>query len=221
MTAGTLKALVTHNFGLKVLALFAAFGLWFNLASEPEMATVVSVPVDYTNFPPGLVISSKIVDSVAVEARGSVSRLREMQESHVAAIVNFASVHAPGERTFTLGAAEIRPPRGVTLIRVTPEQLRFDFERLATGKALVDVIYSGALPSGMRIADATVTPPSLAITGPEGHVVELRKVPTDPFDLSRAATDPEQELSVWVGDSEIHFSDVPRVKVKVRLEKIR
>ena len=75
MTSGTLKALVTHNFGLKVRSLFAAFGLWYNLASEPELATIVSVPVDYKNFPKDLVISSDTVDTVSMEARGPASRL--------------------------------------------------------------------------------------------------------------------------------------------------
>src|SRR5580658_2527549 len=128
MTATSLKMLVTHNFGLKMLALFAAFGLWFNLASEPELATIVSVPVDYKNYPRDLVISSNIVDSISVEARGPASRLREMQESHVAAIIDFASVKAPGDRTFTLTDAELRPPRGVTLVRLIPQQLQFRFE---------------------------------------------------------------------------------------------
>ena len=221
MTATTLKKLVTHNFGLKLLALFAAFGLWFSIASEPEMATVVSVPVDYTNFPRGLVISSKIVDSIEVEARGSASRLREMQESHVAATIDFASVHAPGQRTFTLGAGEIRPPRGVTLIRVMPQQLRFNFEREVAGELPVEVTYSGVLPRGMKLRDATVAPPSLAITGPESDVAATRMAVTDPFDLSRVTGDSEQELSAYTGEPRIHFTGVPRVTVKIRLEKIQ
>jgi YbbR domain-containing protein len=221
MTASTLKALVTHNFGLKVLALFAAFGLWFNLASQPEQATIVSVPVDYTNYPSDLVISSKTVDSISVEARGPASRLREMQESHVAAIIDFSSVHAAGQRTFTLTAAEVRPPRGVTLVRVIPQQLRFDFERQVSAKLPVEVTYSGVLPRGLKIRDVTVNPHSLSIIGPESHVAEARTAVTDPFDLSRVTGDSEQELSAYIGDSEIRFTDVPRATVKIRLEKIR
>lgn len=221
MTAPGLKALVTHNFGLKALALLAAFGLWFNIASEPELATIVSVPVDYKNYPRDLVISSKIVDSISVEARGPATLLREMQESHVAAIIDFASVHAPGQRTFTLSAAEIRPPRGVTLVRVIPQQLRFDFERQITGKVPVEVTYSGVLPRGLTIRDVTVSPPTLAIVGPETDVADARKAVTDPFDLSRVTGDAQQELSAYIGDSEIRFTGVPRVTVKIRLEKIR
>lgn len=221
MTAPGLKALVTHNLGLKALALLAAFGLWFNIASEPELATIVSVPVDYMNYPRDLVISSKIVDSISVEARGPASLLREMQESHVAAIIDFTSVHAPGERTFTLSAAEIRPPRGVTLVRVIPQQLRFDFERQMAGKVPVEVTYSGVLPRGLTIRDVTVSPPTLAIIGPEADVADARKAVTDPFDLSRVTGDAQQELSAYIGDSEIRFTGVPRVTVKIRLEKIQ
>jgi YbbR domain-containing protein len=220
MTAGTLKSLVTHNLGLKMLALFAAFGLWFNIASEPELATIVSVPVDYRNYPRDLVISSKIVDSVDIEARGPASRLREMQETRVAATIDFTSVHAPGQRTFTLSTAEVRPPRGVTLVRVIPQQLRFDFERQIVARVPVDVTYSGVLPRGLAVRDATPDPQKLEITGPESHVIAIRTVLTDPFDLSRVTGDSEQELSAYVGDSEIRFTGVPRVKVKIRLKKI-
>jgi len=221
MTADSLKALVTHNIGLKVLALFAAFGLWFNIASEPELATIVSVPVDYKNYPRDLVISSQIVDSISVEARGPASRLREMQETHVAAIIDFASVHAPGDRTFTLSAAEIQPPRGVTLVRVIPQQLRFQFERQINGKLPVEVAYSGILPRGLTVGPVTVEPPELAITGPESHVILARRALTDPFDLSRVTGDSVQQLSTYVSDPEIRFTEVPRVTVKIHLEKIR
>jgi hypothetical protein len=225
MIVASLKALLTHNFGLKALALLAAFALWYNLASEPELATIVSVPVDYKNFPKDLVISSNIVDSVSVEARGPASRLREMQETHVAAVIDFASVKAPGERTFTLTGAELRPPRGVTLIRAIPEQLRFRFEHQVSGKIHVEVAFSGVLPRGLTIAGVTLDPPDLVITGPESHVVTARKALTDPFDLSRVPGDTAsgltQELATYVGDSELSFVSVPRVRVKIKVERTR
>jgi len=224
MIATSLKTLVTHNLGLKALALLAAIGLWFNIASEPELATIVEVPVDYKNFPKDLVISSNIVDSVSVEARGPASRLREMQQTRVAAVIDFASVRAPGERTFTLTGNELRPPRGVTLVRAIPEQLRFRFERQTRGKLPVEVVYSGALPGGMKVGRVTVSPAELEIMGPESRVSAARKALTDPFDLSRVAsilTEQSQELSTYIGDSELRFVSVPRVTVKIHLERYR
>jgi hypothetical protein len=219
MKVASLKALVIHNIGLKALALFAAFGLWYNLASEPELATIVSVPVNYKNFPRNLVISSTTVDSIEVEARGPASRLREMQESRVAAIIDFASVHAPGERTFTVTGSELRPPRGVTLVRAIPEQLRYRFEQPITSKVRVDVVYSGVLPHGMSVRDATVNPPELEVTGPESRVRSARKALTDPFNLTNATDGSSQELSVYIDDAEVRFSSPPRVTVRVHIER--
>lgn len=225
MIATSLKTLLTHNLGLKTLALCAAFGLWFNIASEPELATIVSVPVDYKNFPNGLVISSSIVDSVTVEARGPAARLREMQETRVAAVLDFADVHAPGERTFTLSGAEIRPPLGVTLVRAIPEQLRFRFERQTKGKVPVEVAYSGVLPVGIKIEKVLVNPAEMEITGPESQVLAARKALTDPFDLSRVKagvlSDESQELATYIAEPELRFVSTPHVTVKIQLEKYR
>jgi YbbR domain-containing protein len=219
MTAASLKSLVTHNIGLKALALCAACGLWFNIASEPELATIVSVPVDYKNFPKDLVISSNIVDLVSVEARGPASRLREMQESHPAAVVDLSSVRAPGERTFTL-TGTVRAPRGVTLGRMIPEQVRFQFEHQITGKVPVEVAYTGELPHDLTIAGVTVEPSELVVTGPESRVRAALRARTDPYDLARATTDPEQSLATYIGDPELRTASAPRVKVRVRVEKI-
>ena len=225
MIAASLRTLVTHNFGLKAVALLAAFGLWYNIASEPELATIVSVPIDYKNFPKDLVISSEPVDSVSVEARGPANELRAMQQTRIAAVIDFSSVHAPGERTFTLTSAELRPPRGVTLLRAIPEQLRFTFEHPKTSKLRVEVQFSGALPRGLIRTRTMVEPAELAVTGPESRVSAARSVQPDPFDLSRvtAADAPEaaQDLSAFIADPELRFAGAPRVKVKIHVERTR
>ena len=217
----SLKSLVTHNFGLKALALFAACGLWFNIASEPELATIVSVPVDYRNFPKDLVISSPTVNSISIEARGPASRLREMQASPAGAVIDFSSVHNPGERTFTITSEQIRPPRGVSVVRTIPEQLRFRFEHATTRKLPVEISYSGALPHGVSLGKVSVEPSALEITGPESRVIEARRIQTDPFDLSRVTQDSNQELSVYLSDPELRFAEPAHVTVRVQLEHNR
>ena len=51
---------LTRNLVWKLLSLAAAFFFWLNVASEPDLATIISVPVEYNNFPRGLEISSRI-----------------------------------------------------------------------------------------------------------------------------------------------------------------
>ena len=102
---------LTRNLVWKLLSLVVAFFFWMNVASEPDLATIISVPVEYNNFPGGLEISSKIVESIDVEARGPAGQLRSLQDSRIAAVVDFSTVNAPGERTFTLTAKQLNLPR--------------------------------------------------------------------------------------------------------------
>jgi len=210
---------LTRNLLWKLLALVAAFGVWLNVSNEPDLATIVSVPVEYNHFPKDLEISSDIVETIDLEARGPSGQLRSLHDSRIAAIIDFASVKAPGERTFTLTPAELKLPRGIELIRTIPAQLRFTFERRATRFLSVDVRFSGKLPPGFSMAGIDVNPPQLQIAGPESHVRGSGKLVSDPFDLSTVSGDMAQTLSVFASEPEVRILNTPQVRVKVRVRR--
>jgi diadenylate cyclase len=208
---------LTRNLLWKLLALVAAFGVWLNVANEPDLATIVSVPVEYNHFPKDLEISSDIVETIDLEARGPSGQLRGLHDSRIAAIIDFASVKAPGERTFTLTGTELKLPRGIELIRTIPAQLRFTFERRATRSVSVDVRFSGKLPPGFSMAGVDVNPPQLQIAGPESHVLGSGKLVSDPFDLTNVRGDVAQTLSVYAAEPEVRILNTPQVRVKIRV----
>jgi YbbR domain-containing protein len=210
---------LTNNIGWKLVSLAAAFAIWVNVANEPELAAILAAPVEYKNYPRDLEISSSIVERVDVEARGAAGLLRDASSSHLAAVVDFSSVIAPGERTFTLTSAQLNLPRGVDLIRIVPAQLRFRFEHRATKALKVHVLYSGVLPPGLSIARTEVIPPTLAIAGPESHVADVQEAISDPFDLSQVSGDTQQKLSVYIAEPEVRFLNPPQVTVKIHVEK--
>jgi diadenylate cyclase len=212
---------LTRNLLWKLFALIAAFGVWLNVASEPELATIVSVPVEYNNFPKDLEISSTIVESIDVEARGSAGQLRTLNDSHIAAVVDFANVREPGERTFTLTPAEFKLPRGIELVRTIPAQLRFKFERRETRAVPVKVEFSGKLPAGFSVAQMDIEPPELTIAGPESHVGDSKSLVSDPFDLTGVTGDIERKLAVYAAEPEVRILNTPQVTVKIRVQQGR
>jgi YbbR domain-containing protein len=214
-----MKAFFTHNAGWKLLSLAAAFVIWMEIASEPELAAIVSAPVEYKNYPKNLEISSTIVGTINVEARGQSGELREFSQSRLSAIVDFSTVKAPGERTVTLTSAQLNLPRGIELIRVIPAQLRFKFERRATKTLAVDVPYSGELSPGLQIMQTAIIPPTLTITGPESRVAAVDRAVSDPFDLSQVTSDTQQKLSVYIAEPQVRFLGVPQVTVKVHVNR--
>jgi YbbR domain-containing protein len=209
----------THNIGWKLISLAAAFFIWMNIASEPELASILSAPVEYKNYPKDLEISSTIIDTVNVETRGPSGQLRDLSDSRIAAIVDFSSVKAPGERTITLTSAQLNLPRGIELIRVIPAQLRFRFERRASKTLKVEVPYSGQISPGLALTHTDIIPPTLTIAGPESRVAAVQRAVSDPFDLSQVTGNTEQKLSVYIAEPQVRFVSVPQVTVKIHVEK--
>jgi YbbR domain-containing protein len=207
----------TRNLLWKLFALAAAFAVWLNVSNEPDLATIVSVPVQYNHFPKDLEISSDIEETVDLEAKGSSGLLRSLHDGRIAAIIDFADVSVPGERTFTITDKELKLPRGLELVRTIPAQLRFRFERRATRFVPVDVRLSGKLPAGFAVAGLDVMPPQLQITGPESHVLGSDKLESDPLDLSGVTGDKTQTLAVYASDTEVRILNAPQVRVKIRV----
>jgi hypothetical protein len=212
-----LKKFFQRNIGWKLLSLAAAVGMWVDVASEPQLTTIVSVPVEYKNYPRDLEISSDIVESIDLEAHGPAGLLRQLGDGHKAAVIDFAAVRTPGQRTFTLNESELTLPRDVTLIRTIPAQLRFMFEHRATRLTPVSVSFSGQLPAGEKTAGYSVDPPELRIAGPESRVLAVRRLQADPFDLTGVSGNTSRMLAVYVGEPQVRIINAPQVTVRVHI----
>ena len=210
---------LTQNLLWKLASVAIAIGVWLAVASEPELATIVSVPVEYRNYPVNLDISSSIVSTISVEARGPAGRLASLHDSRISAVIDFGSVTAPGERTFTLGASSLNLPIGVELIRTIPSQLRFTFEQRMTRMLPVDVPLSGRMPSGEKIALLEITPRELRVAGPLSHVMRATKLVADPVDVSHLTGNTQQIVAVYASDPEVRLLSPPQVTVKIQVQQ--
>src|SRR5215831_11886656 len=123
MNAKTIAHLFFRNLGWRLLSLAIAAMVWITIHREPVIFSVLPAPVQFKNVPPDLESSSDIVESVDLETRGPAELLRTLSERKVAVVLDFSSVHEPGERTFTLARKDTTLPRGVELVRFIPSQL--------------------------------------------------------------------------------------------------
>ena len=61
-------ALAGSNFGLKVLALVIALGLW--LGGHRDIERAIEVPVEFSNIPPDLMVMDNRVDYIVLRLNG-------------------------------------------------------------------------------------------------------------------------------------------------------
>ena len=200
----------------KLVCLFAAFLIWLAVASEPEMATVLRVPVQYKNAPRDLEISSDIAGTVRLELVGVSGQLKSFSAVPAPVILDFSTVRAPGERTFNIDSSTIRLPKGVQLIRAVPAQLRYVFERRETRSVPVIVEWSGN-PRG-QVVRVRTDPATLEVTGPQSKVALVQSVSTDPVNYKDVQSGQPVMTSPFIAEPQVRFVHFQPVRVTVILK---
>jgi YbbR domain-containing protein len=216
--AKRIYAWLVKNPGWRILSLAIAYGIWFNVANEPEMSTIVSAPVQYRNAGNNLEISSPLVDRVELETSGPSGLLRNLSNSRTAVILDFSDVSEPGEHTFTINRASTNLPQGVELLRATPDQVRLLFERRERRTVPIHIRLIGTLPNGEILVGSQVSPESVDIFGPASQVEEVEFVETDSVDLA-SITPGHLSLKVgtFVPEPKVRISSPREVTVKITI----
>jgi YbbR domain-containing protein len=211
--------LVFHHAGWKLLALAVAVALWAVVSNEPELATFVSVPLEYKDLPGDLEISSNLLESVYLELRGSSSEMRGLGDVRRPAVVLDMAGVRPGEHTFSVGDRNVRLPRGLRLVRAIPSQAHFEIERRTSRVVPVRVRFGSARQAGYDVDRYAVSPAQLTVLGPESHVARINHVVTDPIDLSGVVGRNEFRVNAFVEDSYVRFQSTPTLVVDVTMKK--
>ena len=106
-----LRRHVLHNFGLKLISLALAVGLWLAVTRDPVAEVAVDVPIEFHNIPQNLEISSENIPQAQIRLRGPERIVHRLQPSDVYAEIELSGMK-PGERTFDLTAEQVRQADG-------------------------------------------------------------------------------------------------------------
>jgi len=116
-------AFLTRHWELKLLALAFSAGLWVFVMTSEKTNLVVSLPLELSPVPAGLVVMGERPDSVEVQLHGLRSALSRVSPEALRVRVNLAGA-GPGELVVSLGADQIVVPPGVSVLRVNPDVVR-------------------------------------------------------------------------------------------------
>ena len=211
-----------QNFWWKVLALAIAFLIWALVTSEPELSTTAAARLEYRNLPADLEISSDAPETVSLELQGPAGELSSLGENRGArpAVVLDMSNALPGDRTFPIGQDNVKVARGLRLVRAIPSEVRIQFDHRADPRGVpVTVRFQGEGQNGYEVAHYEVSPQSLRIAGPEGHVRRVTAAATDPVDVSGVVGVSEFRVNAYITDSYVRFLDPPLVTVTVTMKR--
>jgi YbbR domain-containing protein len=213
-----LQRYVLRNFGLKLLALLIAIGLWYGVTRDPVAEIAVNVPIEFHNVPEKLVISSEVIPQAQIRLRGPARVLRQLAQEDIHPIIDLQGV-VPGERTFDLTSRQIHLPREASVVQVVPSHLKISFDRSARKEVDIKARVTGSFASGYRILEAQVDPVRVEIVGPEQRVRMIENAVTDPVDATGVMGRASFTTNVYIADPLVRPVKPDPVRVTVITEK--
>ena len=217
---GFLKRYVLHNFGLKLLSLLLATGLWFMISPDEQPAEVaVRAPIVFQNVPTLLEISSETIPEAQIRVRGPERVIRQLRPNDVHADIELADAK-PGERTFDLTSQQIRHPRELSVVQVVPSQVHLAFDTRLMREVPIHPRVTGNFLAGEQVTRVDVDPPQITITGPRHHVERVESATTDPVDASGTSGRATFTTNVYVSDPLVQVVQPTSIHLTVIVEKV-
>ena len=207
---------VVQDFGLKLLSLALATGLWLVLARDPAAEVALDAPIEFDHMPDNLEINSEHVPSAQVRVRGPARLVRGLRADQIHVRVDLSDVR-PGQRTFNLTAQQIRQPRDLVVVQVVPSQFELSFDVRSRREVEVRPRVRGQFASGLRIAKVTANPNHIVIAGPQTRVQAIDFATTDPIDASGVTSSQTFTTNVYVPDPLIQVVNPTPVHVTVMM----
>lgn len=176
-------ALAGSNFGLKVLALVIAVGLW--VAGHRDIERAIEVPLEFRKIPADLMVLDNRVDYVVLRLTGPRTLVSTLDPDDLKLMIDLSGAKS-GSVSYPLGPASFNVPRGVTAVRITPPVVHLRLEPVVRRTLPVHVRVSGKPSAGYQIASMISQPETAAVSGPADEVRRLSTVETLPVDIDGA-----------------------------------
>lgn len=204
-----------RTWGLRLLALAIAVGVWANVSLEEREATtekLIEASVSY-NRPRGFLVLDP-VQSVLVRVRGSRKAIRSLNPYMVDVQVEITRTE-PGTISLPLGPDNLLMPDELELVSIEPNVIQVEIDREITQRVLVEPRYSGQPAVGFERGEAEVFPNQVLVTGPSSMLEKLVNLRAQPIALDGHSETFEETLGIVAPNPLIQVVQPSKVTVRV------
>jgi len=219
MKWGLFRGLLLNNPTLKLIAIVLAFLLWVQIAGQQRVQRSVSIPVEFINMPPQLVVTNDYPRQVnVVISRPSSVRMDERQ---LAAVVDMAGTE-PGTTVVPLTERNIRNvPSGAQIEGIEQRRIRLQLERIRRKTVSVAPEVIGQPAAGFQLREVRPVPSEVLVSGPESSLDQVEVAGTESIDISGRSHPFSQSVYLDLADPRVRIESAPSVEVIVVIEEQR
>jgi YbbR domain-containing protein len=203
-----------RHLGLKFLSVAVALGLWFTVAGEETVERSLHIPLQLRNYPERLELVENPPASVDVRVRGRSGLLSQLAPGDVLAMLDLSSAKA-GRRFFNLSRSQVSAPFGVEVVEVSQGNIPLRFEPSSARRVPVMPIVEGEPAAGYLAGKPKVEPATVEVAGPEGALLRLKEVTTEPVSVAGARETVRERVALGLPDASIRLGSVVVATVTV------
>lgn len=206
------------NWGLRLLALGIAIGIWFNASVEDRLVSsekVVEADVIY-NKPRDFIILNQL-RSVNVRLLGSRRAIRQLNPYQVDVQVEL-NRQQEGVVTLSLDSNNVLAPEGLEVVSIEPSSIQVTLEREITERVPVVTELVGKPAGEAKAGEPEIFPNQVLVTGPRSMVNLLESLTTDPISLEGHSATFEIQVPVPSPNPLIQIAQPSQVTVRIPIQ---
>lgn len=174
---------LTGNAGIKLISVLCAIVLWFFVVGEEKAEIGVTIPVEIVNIPRNLMIVNDVENGIDVRMSGPRSLIRQVANQRLSKTIDLSKAGA-GLISFPIGPENLPLPRGVRVTRVRPTSITIFLEQVKRKSVEVQPVVVGEPGAGYAVAEVTIEPAQVTVSGPESELAGLARVWSKPIDVT-------------------------------------
>jgi len=188
-----------NNWHLKVLSMMFAIVLWLFIVGEQKLERGFTVPLELTNLPEGMMVTSEVPSHLDVRIIGPRTLLVNQDPEELSVSVDLKGLKE-GVTTFRRLEDRISLPGGMRVSRLFPSFIEIKLEEVVERQLKPEVVFSGRAAKGFTVEQVQVDQELVTVEGARSEVIKLRELRTEPIDLTdRSETFTEQVPLVYSG----------------------
>ena len=207
-----------RNIALKVIALIFAIAMWFFVVGEKGSEVGFLIPLELKGMPSDLMIINEIKSHVDVRISGPKTLLAGLSPAQMSIILDLSNTKA-GNNIFPIFPKDVKAPRGLTVTRVSPTNIKVTLEPLVTITVPIKVRLTGKPQKGFKLGEVSINPPEVLITGAGKGIKNLKAISTQPIDIDGKNSEIEEVALLDLSKLNLIKIDSETVTVKINILK--
>ncbi|MFW5876306.1 MAG: YbbR-like domain-containing protein [Myxococcota bacterium] len=179
-----LQRAFTQNLGLKLVSLAVAIALFSVVRGAEDSTRSVFVDVVALLPPPDskIMLVSEVPDKVRLTVRGSRSLVNSIDADDLPPVQ--VDLRKPSSTYFYLDPDDFEIPAGVEVVQLSPSSIPLTWAKRVERKLPVIARLTDSPGPGLAAQVVEVSPEEIPVSGPEMELDALRRVETEPIDVS-------------------------------------